>query len=259
MKKKIKYIVKPIKRKYNELLLHIGTTLEEARSGTISFLNQQMLNCYWKIGKHIVQYEQQGEEKAEYGSALLTNLSKDLQLRFGKGFGRSNLYMMRQFYLLYPIFQTSGKSLKKKSLKFQTSGKLTWSHYCELLAVSDNVARSFYERQAVQENWSFRELKRQIDSPLFQRLSLSKNKKGLLSLAAKGHKVFTTEDLIKDPYVFEFLKIPGDKKITEKNLEKKLINNLQHFLLELGKGYSFIARQFKITLDNQHFYIDLVF
>lgn len=158
---------------------------------------------------------------------------------------------MRLFYNKYPTFQTSGK--------FQASGKLTWSHYSELLGISDDIARSFYEREAIKEIWSVRELKRQISSSLFQRLALSKDKKGVLALAAKGNKISNSRDLIKDPYVFEFLNIPESRRMTEATLEKKLIDNLQNFLLELGKGFSFVARQFRITLDNNHYRIDLVF
>jgi predicted nuclease of restriction endonuclease-like (RecB) superfamily len=175
---------------------------------------------------------------------------------------------MRLFYIKYPKFQTSGKSEKSQTSgksanslpqKNQTSGKLTWSHYSELLSISDDMARAFYEQQVIKENWSVRELKRQADSALFQRLALSKDKKGVLALATKGHHISGTGDLIKDPYVFEFLKIPESKRMTEAALEKKLIDNLQSFLLELGKGFSFVARQFRIALDNKHFRIDLVF
>jgi predicted nuclease of restriction endonuclease-like (RecB) superfamily len=161
---------------------------------------------------------------------------------------------MRLFYIKYPKFRTSGKSGKSR-----TSGKLTWSHYCELLIVSDNLARVFYEQQAGRESWSVRELKRQINSALFQRLALSKDKKGVMALAAKGQLITNAGDLVKDPYVFEFLKIPESKRMTEATLEKRLIDNLQNFLLELGKGFSFVARQFRITLDNKHYRIDLVF
>lgn len=206
---------------------------------------------YWKIGRHIVEFEQHGNKKAVYGETLLANLSKDLKLQHGKGFSKSNLYLMRLFYNKYPTFQTSGK--------FQASGKLTWSHYSELLGISDDIARSFYEREAIKEIWSVRELKRQISSSLFQRLALSKDKKGVLALAAKGNKISNSRDLIKDPYVFEFLNIPESRRMTEATLEKKLIDNLQNFLLELGKGFSFVARQFRITLDNNHYRIDLVF
>ena len=266
------------KSRYDRLLDTIGNRLQGARTTAISFINQQMLECYWDIGKHIVNYEQKGKQRADYGTALLRNLSKDLKARFGKGFGLSNLQYMRLFFLKYPEFinnsiyqtsgklvsgkkqkyQTSGKSKKAATKKYQTSGKLTWSHYCELLSISDDLARTFYERQAIKENWSFRELKRQIDSSLFQRLALSKNKRGVHALANKGHKVKETKDVIKDPYVFEFLKLPKDGIIKERGLEKKLIDNLQQFLLEMGKGFTFVARQFRVTLDNKHMLIDLV-
>ncbi|SFH45121.1 Predicted nuclease of restriction endonuclease-like (RecB) superfamily, DUF1016 family [Pedobacter insulae] len=139
------------------------------------------------------------------------------------------------------------------------SGKLSWSHYAELLTISDEHSRSFYEKQTANENWSFRELKRQIDSALFQRLALSKDKDGVLALAEKGQEITKPQDTIKDPYIFEFLELPKESIVKERDLETRLINNLQEFLLELGKGFSFLARQFKITVDNEHFFIDLVF
>ena len=152
--------------------------------------------------------------------------------------------------------QCLGKSAKRQTL----SGiLLSWSHYAELLTVSDDLARGFYEKQTINENWSFREMKRQIDSALFQRLALSKDKKGVLALADKGHELIVAKDAIKEPYVFEFLELPKDKILKERGLEKKLVDNLQKFLLELGKGFSFVARQFKITVDNEHNFIDLVF
>ncbi len=242
------------KSKYNALLKNIGSTIETGRNNALSALNVQILLTYWEIGRHIIEFEQHGSERAAYGTALINNLSNDLKVRDGKGFSRSNIQLMRLFYIKYPKYQTSGKSRKS-----QTSGKLTWSHFSELLGVSDDMARAFYEQQGTEENWSVRELKRQIDSALFQRLALSKDKKGVLALATKGQHIATTADLIKDPYVFEFLKIPESNRVTEAALEKKLIDNLQNFLLELGKGFSFVARQFRITLDNKHFHIDLVF
>lgn len=238
--------MKLIQNKYNELLDNIGSTLQKAKENAIKAINTELVKANWEIGRHIVEFEQQGKEKADYGSALLTNLSKDLKSRFGKGFSKSNIYLCRQFYIKYPKFQT-------------VSGKLSWSHYAELLTVSDDLERNFYEKQGVKENWTFREMKRHIDSALFQRLALSKDKKGVLELALKGHELMTTKDAIKDPYVFEFLDIPKDAILKERGLEKKLIDNLQQFLLELGKGFSFVARQFKITVDNEHLFIDLVF
>lgn len=232
--------------KYDQLLNQIGFSLQSARENAIRAINTELVKANWEIGRHIVEFEQDGKEKAEYGSSLLSYLAKDLKLKFGKGFSKSNIYLCRQFYLKYPIFQT-------------VSGKLSWSHYSELLTISDDFARSFYEKQALEESWSYREMKRQIDTSLFHRLALSKNKEEVLMLSKKGQKLISAKDLIKDPYVFEFLNIPNEKLVKEKNLEKKLVDNLEKFLLELGKGFSFIARQYKITIDNEHYFVDLVF
>lgn len=238
--------MKLTKVKYNELLDNIGSTLQKARENAIKAINTELVKANWEIGRHIVEYEQHGKEKAEYGSSLLTDLAKDLKIKHGKGFSKSSIYLCRQFYLKYPKFQT-------------VSGKLSWSHYAELLTVSDDLARRFYGKQTIKENWSFREMKRQIDSALFQRLALSRDKKGVLALAEKGQELISPKDAIKNPYVFEFLELPKDSLIKERGLEKKLIDNLQKFLLELGKGFSFVARQFKITIDNEHNFIDIIF
>jgi predicted nuclease of restriction endonuclease-like (RecB) superfamily len=232
-------------QKYADLINSIGSTLQKARQNAIKAVNNELVKANWEIGQYIVEYEQQGKDKADYGSALLSNLAKDLKSKYGKG-SKSSIYLCRQFYIKYPIFQT-------------VSGKLSWSHFAELLTVSDDMARSFYEQQSVKENWGAREMKRQIDSALFQRLALSKDKKGVLALSEKSQEIVTSKDIIKDPYIFEFLELPMSAIVKEKELEKKLIDNLQQFLLELGKGFSFIKRQFKITLDNEHNFIDLVF
>lgn len=234
------------KKKYNELLDNIGYTLQRARQNAIRAINVELVKANWEIGKYIVEFEQRGNEKATYGSSLLTNLAKDLKNKYGKGFSKSNIYLCRLFYITFPKFQT-------------LSGKLSWSHYAELITISDAYARSFYEKQSIKENWTFREMKRQIDSALFQRLALSKDKKGVLALAEKGHELTKPKDVIRDPYIFEFLQLPKDKILKELALEKKLVDNLQKFLLELGKGFSFVARQFKVTIDNEHNFIDLVF
>lgn len=231
---------------YGKLIDSIGKLLEDARKGVAKTVNTILVETYWKIGKRSVGYEQKGNQKAEYGTELLARLSRDLSLKYGKGFSKSNVYLMRQFFLKYPKFQT-------------LSGKLSWSHYVELLNVSDDLARSFYEKQCIKENWSVRELKRQINSMLFERLALSRDKRGVLKLARKGQIIEKEEDIIKDPYVLEFLNIPMDYRYTERQLEQRLIDNLQMFLLELGKGFAFVTRQFKITLNNTHFYVDLVF
>ena len=231
---------------YGKLIDSIGKLLEDARKGVAKTVNTILVETYWKIGKRSVGYEQKGNQKAEYGTELLARLSRDLSLKYGKGFSKSNVYLMRQFFLKYPKFQT-------------LSGRLSWSHYVELLNVSDDLARSFYEKQCIKENWSVRELKRQINSMLFERLALSRDKRGVLKLARKGQIIEKEEDIIKDPYVLVFLNIPMDYRYTERQLEQRLIDNLQMFLLELGKGFAFFTRQFKITLNNTHFYVDLVF
>ena len=232
--------------KYNSLVTDIGALLEQGRKQAYQAVNSILIRTYWGIGKRIVEYEQEGKEKAEYGAALLDNLSRDLKLRYGKGFSKSNVYLMRQFYSKY--------------LKFQTvSGKLSWSHYSELLSIEEDLARQFYKSQCLKENWSVRELKRQINSALFHRVALSKDKDGVIELSKKGLVVGTAKDVIKDPYVLEFLSIPEDYKYSEKELEQKIIGNLQMFLLELGKGFTFVKRQFRVTLDNANYYVDLVF
>ena len=238
--------MKPAHPAYHELLNSIGSALQRARANAVKAVNAELVKANWEIGRYIVEYEQNGNEKAEYGSALLTNLARDLKTSFGKGFSKSNIYLCRQFYLKYPKFQT-------------VSGILSWSHYAELLTVSDELARNFYEQQALKENWSFREMKRQIDTALFQRQALSKDKEGVLALAQKGHILASVNEIVKDPYRFEFLGLPSAGILKERGLEKKLVDNLQQFLLELGKGFSFVGRQYKITLDNEHYFIDLVF
>lgn len=205
-----------------------------------------MLNAYWNIGKGIIEFEQNGDQKATYGKRLLENLSKDLNLKYGKGFSRSNLSYMRLFYIKYPICET-------------VSHKLGWSHYYELLKIEDDLAREFYQNQAVIENWTVRELKRQKKTGLFHRLALSQNKEAVLELSIKGHLVKSEKGLMKDPYIFEFLGIPENKQYSENDVETAIINNLQKFLLELGKGFAFIGQQQRITLNNKHYYVDLVF
>lgn len=231
---------------YQKLVDSIGVTIESARQRAIQAVNNELLKANWEIGKYIVEFEQHGNEKADYGSSLLANLSNDLKSRFGKGFSKSNIYLMRQFYLKYQIFQS-------------VTGKLTWTHYSELLAVSDDNARGYYEKQTIIDNWSVRELRRQINSSLFERLALSQDKDGVLKLAKQGQFIVEPKDIVKDPYVLEFLQIPEEHRMTESKLEQKIIDNIQTFLLELGKGFSFVGRQYRITLDNDHYYVDLVF
>ena len=193
---------------YTSLLSNIGQTLASARSKAYAAVNQHLLEAYWNIGRYIVEYEQRGHDKAVYGKKLIQQLSRDLTLRFGKGFSKTQLYQMRLFYEHYPIFQS-------------VTGKLTWTHYGEILSISDPLARRFYEKQCVAENWSVRQLKRQIQSGLFQRLALSKDKEGVLALAAEGQSIYKAEDVVRDPYILEFLGIPEDHRLSEKELETK--------------------------------------
>ena len=231
---------------YQLLLNKIGETYSYHKSKAVNSVNKELLASYWKIGEHIVNYEQKGKIKAEYGKQLLIRLAKDLKVKHGKGFSRSNLYKMRQFYQKYPKIQT-------------VSGELTWSHYVELLNISDDLARNFYQKQTLLEGWSVRELKRQKKTALFQRLALSKEKEGIIELSNRGHQIKTPDDLSKDPYVFEFLGFSEEGLFKESELENKLLNKLQQFLLELGKGFAFIGRQYRVTLNNNHFRVDLVF
>jgi predicted nuclease of restriction endonuclease-like (RecB) superfamily len=231
---------------YQLLIKDIGALLEEGRRQAYKTLNFILIKSYWSIGKKIIEFEQGGEMRAEYGKKLLVDLSKDLKQTYGKGFSISNLQYMRLFYVCYQDLPDA-------------SGKLTWSHIVELLGVSDNLARSFYEKQCIKEKWSTRELSRQINSMLFERIALSKDKKNVLKLAEKGQIIEKGNDLVKEPYILEFLGIPENNKYSEKELEQKIIDNLQMFLLELGKGFTFVKRQFRMTLDNEHYYVDLVF
>lgn len=231
---------------YTELLSNIDSIIKESRREVCRSVNTIMVRTYWVIGKHIVEYEQHGKIRAEYGSHVLDRLSKDLKQRYGSGFSRSNLIYMRLFYLKYPNSET-------------LSHQLTWSHYFELLKIEDKLERGFYEKQCINERWSVRELKRQKNSALFHRLALSKDKEGVIALSKAGHIIEKDEDIIKDPYILEFLGLERRSSYSETELEQRIIDNMKMFLLELGRGFAFICRQYRITLDNTHYYIDLVF
>ena len=234
---------------HNELFNQIANLIQSARSNVAIQVNTTLLHTYWHIGKLIVEKEQQYAKRAEYGKGILKDLSRRLTQEFGKGFSRVNLQWMRLLFLKYPICQT-------------LSNKLSWSHYCELLTISDDDKRSFYEKECINANWSFRELKRQINSSLFERLILSNgqtNKEQVLKLASKGIEINSPIDIIKDPYVFEFVGMPENKPILESDLEKRLIRGLENFLLELGRGFMFVGSQQRITINNTHYYVDMVF
>lgn len=231
---------------YQSLVTQIATTYSDGFQKTVVAINSNMVDTYWKIGQHIVEFEQGGNKKAEYGKALIDTLSADLISRLGKGFSRSNLIYMRLFYLEFPISE-------------KPSHQLSWSHYVELLKISDKLERSFYTQQCIIERWSIPELKRQKKSSLYLRLAASKDKDGILKLAATGQVVEIPQDILREPYVLDFLKIPEAYRYSESQLESLLIDHLQDFLLELGKGFAFVGRQYRITLGNRHHYVDLVF
>ena len=234
------------KQSYSELIDTIGSLLQQGRQQAAQSVNTILVQTYWFIGQHIVEFEQKGNEKAEYGSQLFERLSKDLTLAYGKGFGRSNLLYMRKLYLSFPISGT-------------LSHLLTWSHYYEILKADSDLEISFYSKQCQHERWSVRELKRQMRSSLFERLALSKDKEGVLKLSKEGHLVENPEDLIKDPFVLDFLNIPEQYQYLENELEEKIISNLQQFIMEMGKGFAFIGRQYRMSIGGKHFYLDLLF
>ena len=227
----------------------IRSVLETARGNVARQVNSELLNTYWNVGRIICEYEQTLPERADYGRQTLRAVSKELTKEFGKGFSVSNIQFMRRFYQTYQIQQT-------------VSVKLSWSHYCELLSISDPDKRSFYEKEAVNSSWSVRELKRQIESSLFERLLLSRgdaNKEQVLSLALKGNEITKPSDIIRDPYVFEFLGLPENKPMMESDLERALVFQIERFLLELGRGFMFVGTQQRVTINNTHYYVDMVF
>lgn len=234
------------KKEYSYLISSIGAILEQGRKQAYLAVNNILVKTYWDIGKRIAEYELSSGEDTRYGSKLFERIATDLRLKHGKGFSRSNVIYMRLLYKKYPKSQT-------------LSDQLTWSHYIELLTIEEDLERNFYENQCINERWAIRELRRQIDSALYHRIALSMDKKGVMQLSKKGRAIAKAKDLVKEPFILEFLGIPEDYKYTEKELEQKIIDNLQMFILELGKGFSFIARQYNITIENHHFYVDLVF
>ena len=270
--------------------------LESARVNVARTVNTTQVIANWLIGREIVEEEQAGRKRAGYGAALLADLAARLRSDFGSGYGVDNLELCRRLYLEYPgllpdaisdtVRRESGRKLvavgnsdavRRNSdalmflpqMNFATSGKtwrpgelnpnLSWTHYRTLLRVGRNEARGFYEVEAVHNAWSARELERQISSLLFDRLAKSRDKNGLMRLAVHGHEVSRPIDILKDPVVLEFLDLPASPRLVESKLEQALIGNLQTFLQELGKGFAFVSRQERITLDGDHFYIDLVF
>jgi len=240
------------------LYRQIAELLHTARHQVVRTVNQTMVLTYYEIGKRIVEEEQLGKERAEYGKQLIKGLSEVLTKEFGKGFSTTNLKQMKSFYLSYQ----KGQTVSDESSKGQTPSvifPLSWSHYIKLMRIDDEDERNFYEIEAQKNNWSVRELNRQYNSALFTRLVLSKDKGKVKELSEKGLVINRPQDAIKDPYILEFLGLPEKSNYSESDLEQELIDKLGNFLLELGTGFTFVARQKRISFDGQHFRIDLVF
>lgn len=229
-----------------KLYSNVQAIIEKSKNTVSRAVNFTMVKAYWEIGRLIFEEEQNGKNRADYGTHLISSLSKKLSGEYGKGFSTTNLKQMRQFFVQFPKSQT-------------LSDQLSWSHYLILLKIEEKKSRQFYQKECINSQWSVRELERQVSSLLFERLAMSKNKKGLLALSKKGHELQTPSDLVKNPYVLEFLGLKQEAKMFEKKLESALIEHLQEFLLELGKGFSFVGRQQRLKIGDEHFYVDLVF
>ncbi|MDL2142141.1 PDDEXK nuclease domain-containing protein [Flavobacterium tructae] len=254
----------------------VAELLQNARQQVLRTVNSTMTITYFEIGRIIVEEEQNGKDRAEYGKQLLKGLSQQLTEEFGKGFSVDNLQNMRKLYLTYSISETVSR-ISEADQKYETVSSiskdqnkvelqktafnfvLTWSHYIFLINIDDPKERKFYEIEAIKYQWSLRELKRQYDTALYTRLALSRDKEGILKLSEQGQIIEKPKDIIKDPYILEFLGLPELNQYSESQLEEEIINKLEHFLLELGHGFTFVARQDRITFDDKHFRIDLVF
>lgn len=236
-------------KKNNSMALEISAMVNEAKSNLAKEINKSITYVYWNIGRIIVKHENEDNNRLEYGKEVLKKLSKELTKLLGKGYSLTNLTYMRWFYNVYPDYNMINESL-------------SWSHYVELITIKDDAKRNFYEKECISSNWSVRELQRQLDTSLFERLLLSdgkNNKEKVLELSKKGQTVNKPSDIIKQPYVFEFLGIKEQKPLLEKDLEYKLIRHIEDFLLELGKGFMFVGSQQRITLNNTDYYVDMVF
>jgi predicted nuclease of restriction endonuclease-like (RecB) superfamily len=230
---------------YRLLITQISSAVSEAKKQVATTINSALVETYWNIGKYIIEFEQDGQARAKYGEQLLLNLSKDLTALLGKGFSKSNLFNMRLFYTRFPIFQA-------------LPGILSWTLLVEIIRIDDELERNFYLAESVNENWSSRQLIQQKERGLFMQLALNKNKEQILALAQKGNTIEKPEDIIKSTYTLDFLNIP-EVKHSETTLENTLTENLEQFLLELGKGFAFVGRQYRLTVDNTNYYADLVF
>lgn len=259
--KKDKVLVSSAEKRITALYSRVTSHIEQARNRIQKTVDSEMVKAYWLIGQDIVKEEQHGKERAEYGKTILKNLSAKLQNKYVRGFGVDTLEQARKFYLTYQPLDENKKSdaLRRKSETPHFNPNLSWTHYRLLMRITRSEARMFYEYEAGKNHWSSRELERQVSSLLFDRLAKSKDKEGLLKLACKGQEIINPVDSIKEPIVLEFLGIPESHRLVESKLEEALLNNLQTFLLEMGKGFAFVARQKRLTLEGDHFYADLVF
>ena len=247
-------------RTTSQIAERIEQLITEARKRVITTVNTTMVYTYYEIGRIIVEDEQQGEKRAEYGKSLLKELAQRLTRKFGKGFSAQSLANMRQFYLTYSQNQIFSSAIRKSSNDSNLPQfTLSWTHYLRLMRIDNTDERHFYEIEATQNNWSVRELQRQFDSSLYERLALSRDKEAIIKLSYEGQIIEKPQDIIKDPYILEFVGLPELPQYSESELEQRLIDNLQTFLLELGKGFTFVGRQVRFTFDEQHYRIDLVF
>lgn len=237
-----------LEKNKEEFYIRVLELLKSARETLVASVNTIMVRTYYEIGRLIVEEEQNGEVKAKYGQNLIIGLSKKLSDEFGKGYSATNLKQMRSFFLVY-----------SKGQKASDDFRLSWSHYLKLMRIENEEERAFYEIESFTNNWSLSELQRQYDSALYTRLALSRNKEEVKKLPEQGWTISQPKDAIKDPYILEFIGLPDKHEYSEADLEAKLIDKLEHFLLELGTGFTFVARQKRISFDDKHFFIDLVF
>ena len=238
-----------LEKNNSKMIQEITSLVNEVKTNLAKEINKSIIYVYWNIGRIIVKHENEDNNRLEYGKEVLKELSKELTKLLGKGYSLTNLTYMRWFYNVYPDYNMINESL-------------SWSHYVELITIKDDAKRNFYEKECISSNWSVRELQRQLDTSLFERLLLSdgkNNKEKVLELSKKGQTVNKPSDIIKQPYVFEFLGIKEQKPLLEKDLEYKLIRHIEDFLLELGKGFMFVGSQQRITLNNTDYYVDMVF
>ena len=243
-----------------DFYLKISDLLHLARKTVVQSVNKMIVLTYFEIGRLIVEEEQNGKERAAYGKQILKELSNHLTKEFGKGFSVENLSRMRYFYKTYSYrISSTPLTIFEKGSTVPDEFKLSWSHYLVLMRIDNADERKFYEIEATENSWSLRELQRQFDSALYERLALSRNKAEIKMLSEKGQIIENAQDSLKDPYVLEFLGLPEENKYSETEFEQKLIDRLEHFLLELGKGYTFVGRQVRFTFDDKHFRVDLVF